>query len=43
MRAHLLELTGDATAARAAYLRAASSTASLPERRYLAARAARLG
>lgn len=42
VRAHLLELTGDATAAREAYLRAASSTASLPERRYLAARAARL-
>lgn len=43
VRAHLLELTGDAPAAREAYLRAASSTASLPERRYLAARAARLG
>ena len=42
VRAHLLELT-DVTAAREAYLRAASSTASLPERRYLAARAARLG
>lgn len=42
VRAHLLELSGDPTAAREAYLRAASSTASLPERRYLAARAARL-
>lgn len=42
VRAHLLELSGDAAAAREAYLRAAGSTASLPERRYLAARAARL-
>ncbi|UZX03289.1 RNA polymerase sigma factor [Arthrobacter sp. CDRTa11] len=42
VRAHLLELSGDAAAARAAYLRAAATTASLPERRYLAARAARL-
>ena len=43
VRAHLLELSGDAATAREAYLRAAGSTASLPERRYLAARAARLG
>jgi len=42
VRAHLLELSGDAAAAREAYLRAAGSTASLPERRYLAAKAARL-
>ncbi|WP_457962274.1 RNA polymerase sigma factor [Arthrobacter sp. D1-29] len=43
VRAHLLELSGDTAAAREAYLRAAATTASLPERRYLAARAARLG
>jgi predicted RNA polymerase sigma factor len=42
VRAHLLELAGDVVAAREAYLRAAGATASLPERRYLAARAARL-
>jgi predicted RNA polymerase sigma factor len=42
VRAHLLELSGDSAAARAAYLRAAATTASLPERRYLAARAARV-
>jgi RNA polymerase sigma factor (sigma-70 family) len=42
VRAHLLELSGDGPAAREAYLRAAAATASLPERRYLASRAARL-
>ncbi|HZD17395.1 MAG TPA: DUF6596 domain-containing protein [Actinomycetota bacterium] len=42
VRAHLLELAGDLSAAREAYLRAARRTASLPEQRYLALRAARL-
>jgi RNA polymerase sigma factor (sigma-70 family) len=42
VRGHLLELAGDADAARAAYRRAARMTASLPEQRYLALRAARL-
>ena len=42
VRAHLLELAGDPTAARAAYRLAARRTTSLPERRYLEARAARL-
>jgi len=42
VRAHLLEMTGDATAALAAYERAATLTTSLPERRYLQKRAARL-
>ncbi|MFE7114694.1 RNA polymerase sigma factor [Streptomyces sp. NPDC057654] len=42
VRAHLLEQTGDVAAARAAYQSAASRTASLPERRYLQARATRL-
>jgi predicted RNA polymerase sigma factor len=42
VRAHLLEQAGDAAGARASYLRAARMTASLPERRYLALRAARL-
>ncbi|HLZ29007.1 MAG TPA: DUF6596 domain-containing protein [Chloroflexota bacterium] len=42
VRGHLLELAGDAVEARAAYLRAARMTASLPEQRYLALRAARL-
>jgi RNA polymerase sigma factor (sigma-70 family) len=40
VRAHLLELAGDAVAARAAYLEAARSTLSAPERRYLESRAA---
>ena len=40
VRAHLLELAGDAGAARAAYLEAARSTLSAPERRYLESRAA---
>ncbi|MBM0229761.1 MULTISPECIES: RNA polymerase sigma factor [Micromonospora] len=42
VRAHLLELAGEATAARATYLAAARGTTSLPERRYLEVRAARL-
>ncbi len=41
VRAHLLELAGDATGARAEYRRAAERTSSGPERRYLEARAAR--
>jgi RNA polymerase sigma factor (sigma-70 family) len=41
-RAHLLELAGDAAAARAAYREAARRTTSLPEQRYLESRAARL-
>ena len=43
VRAHLLEMLGDDTGARAAYQLAARRTTSLPERRYLEARAARLG
>ncbi|WP_326808884.1 RNA polymerase sigma factor [Streptomyces sp. NBC_01775] len=43
VRAHLLERAGDREAARAAYSAAAELTLSLPERRYLLARAARLG
>jgi len=42
VRAHLLERAGDPVAAREAYLRAARMTASVPEQRYLALRAARL-
>jgi predicted RNA polymerase sigma factor len=42
VRGHLLELAGDIDAARDAYRRAATRTASLPERRYLTLRAARL-
>jgi RNA polymerase sigma factor (sigma-70 family) len=42
VRAHLLERTGDVTAARAEYLEAARRTTSRPERRHLEARAARL-
>jgi RNA polymerase sigma factor (sigma-70 family) len=42
VRAHLLEMAGDTAAARDAYELAARRTASLPEQRYLAARAARL-
>ena len=42
VRAHLLELAGDAEAAREAYRLAARRTASVPERRYLSLRAARL-
>jgi RNA polymerase sigma factor (sigma-70 family) len=42
VRGHLLDLAGDPAAARAAYLRAARRTTSLPERRYLQAKAAAL-
>jgi RNA polymerase sigma factor (sigma-70 family) len=42
VRAHLREMTGDASGARESYRAAASYTASLPERRYLEARAAAL-
>ncbi|MDC7120367.1 RNA polymerase sigma factor [Cellulomonas fimi] len=42
VRAHLLEQAGDLTAAVEAYHRAARLTTSLPERRYLDARASRL-
>ncbi|MFR9775871.1 RNA polymerase sigma factor [Micromonospora sp. MS34] len=42
VRAHLLELAGERGAARTAYLAAARATTSLPERRYLEVRAARL-
>ncbi len=42
VRAHLLERAGDRAAARAAYREAARMTTSLPERRYLESRAARL-
>jgi len=42
VRAHLLEMAGDRSAARASYRSAARRTTSLPERRYLEARAARL-
>lgn len=41
-RAHLLELAGDEAAARAQYQLAAKRTSSVPEQRYLEARAARL-
>jgi RNA polymerase sigma factor (sigma-70 family) len=42
VRAHLLELTGDRAAARDSYRAAARRTTSVPEQRYLEARAARL-
>ena len=42
VRAHLLELAGDTTAARERYRAAARHTTSLPEQRYLEGRAARL-
>jgi RNA polymerase sigma factor (sigma-70 family) len=42
VRAHLLEMAGDNAAARAGYRAAARRTTSLPEQRYLEARAARL-
>jgi predicted RNA polymerase sigma factor len=42
VRAHLLELTGDVDAAEGAYREAARRTTSLPEQRYLDAKAARL-
>ena len=43
VRGHLLELAGDAVAARNSYRQAARMTASIPEQRYLMVRAARLG
>lgn len=42
VRAHLLEMAGDRAEARASYQEAARRTTSLPERRYLKGRAARL-
>ena len=42
VRAQLLEMAGDAVAARAGYRAAARATTSLPEQRHLQARAARL-
>jgi RNA polymerase sigma factor (sigma-70 family) len=42
-KAHLLEMAGDAKGAVASYREAARRTTSVPERRYLLARAARLG
>ena len=42
-RAHLLEMAGDSPGAVASYREAARRTTSIPERRYLLARAARLG
>ena len=42
VRGHLLEMAGDREAAREAYLAAAGRTASLPQQRYLHARAGRL-
>jgi RNA polymerase sigma factor (sigma-70 family) len=42
VRAHLLEMAGDRVTALASYRAAARATTSLPERRYLEARAARL-
>ncbi len=42
VRAHLLEMAGDRAAARDAYVAAAGRTTSLPQQRYLHARAARL-
>ena len=42
VRAHLLEMAGDHAAARSSYQAAARRTTSLPEQRYLEARAARL-
>ncbi|MCP2327631.1 RNA polymerase sigma factor (sigma-70 family) [Hamadaea flava] len=43
VRAHLLEMAGDDDGARSAYQLAAKRTTSLPERRYLESRVARLG
>jgi RNA polymerase sigma factor (sigma-70 family) len=42
VRAHLLEMTGNHPAARAAYMLAATQTTSLPQQRYLHSRADRL-
>jgi predicted RNA polymerase sigma factor len=43
VRAHLLEMAGSPAEARESYRLAARRTTSLPERRYLDSRAARLG
>jgi predicted RNA polymerase sigma factor len=43
VRAHLLEVAGDFTGARASYRTAARRTTSLPEQRYLEGRVARVG
>jgi len=43
VQAHLLEMTGDTTAAREAYLAAARRATNLPQQRYLNRQAARLG
>jgi RNA polymerase sigma factor (sigma-70 family) len=43
VRAHLLEMSGDAAGARAAYEEAAARASSLPQQRYLNAKAAHLG
>jgi RNA polymerase sigma factor (sigma-70 family) len=43
VRAHLLEMDGDRTAAREAFLAAATRSTSMPQQRYLNTRAARLG
>jgi predicted RNA polymerase sigma factor len=43
VRAHLLDMAGDHRAARDSFREAARRTTSLPERRYLASQAARLG
>jgi RNA polymerase sigma factor (sigma-70 family) len=43
VRAHLLEMAGEHAAARESYWSAARRTTSIPERRYLEARAARVG
>jgi predicted RNA polymerase sigma factor len=43
VRAHLLEMKGDRTQARAEYLEAASRTSNIPEQRYLLMKAAKLG
>ena len=42
VRGHLLEMLGDIAGARASYRTAARRTSSIPEQRYLDARAARL-
>jgi predicted RNA polymerase sigma factor len=42
VRAHLLEMSGDVTGAKAAYEEAATRTTSLPQQRYLRARAGKL-
>jgi predicted RNA polymerase sigma factor len=43
VRAHLLEMSGDLTAARESYLLAARRTTSVPEKNYLQSKADRLG